>query len=584
MTVIAVAGLVALQQPAYAASTVTVNGASVQQKVDGFGFSQAFGRTSTIRSLSAQNQQKVLDLLLSPSTGAGLSILRLGIDTESHLIQASDPGGPNAAPKYSWDGDDGGQVWLAQKAKSYGVNRFYADSWSAPAYMKTNNSLANGGAICGTPGAGCNGGDWRKAYANYLVQYAKYYAQEGIPITDLGFTNEPNWTTDYASMQMSPAQVADMAAVAGPIVTGAGYKLNCCDAVGWASEQDYSKAVVANSTANQYVSTHTGHSYGSYPTTPLASGGKPTWMSEWSPDGSAWNAAWDDGSASSGLSVAQAIHNAFTGGNVSGFVYWYGVSTGGTRAFIQGNGANYTVSKRLWAMASYSRYVRPGATRIAASTSDSTLKTSAYRNTDGSVVVVALNTATSASPVTYSLQNTGITSGSAAPYLTNSANDMSAQSPAPVSAGAFSATVPARSLVTYKITGGGTTTPTTPPATASPTPTPSGAPQPGTGSCQVGYSTSPWSTGLTAAITIKNTGTSAINGWSLGFTLPAGQAITSGWNATYTPSSGAVTATNLSYDAEIAPGASVSIGFQADHTGNTSAPKTFILNGSACTT
>lgn len=46
---------------------------------------------------------------------------------------------------------------------------------------------------------------------------------------------------------------------------------------------------------------------------------------------------------------------------------------------------------------------------------------------------------------------------------------------------------------------------------------------------------STWSSGFTANISITNTGTSTINGWTLKLTLPAGQIITSGWNATYHP-------------------------------------------------
>lgn len=106
-------------------------------------------------------------------------------------------------------------------------------------------------------------------------------------------------------------------------------------------------------------------------------------------------------------------------------------------------------------------------------------------------------------------------------------------------------------------------------------------PQPGT--CKVTATTSAWSTGLTASVTITNTGTTLVDGWRLGFTLPAGQTITNGWGATYAPSSGAVTATNASYDGTIAPNASVSIGYQANHSGNSAAPAAFTLNGTACT-
>ncbi|NUS26425.1 MAG: PHB depolymerase family esterase, partial [Streptomyces sp.] len=90
-------------------------------------------------------------------------------------------------------------------------------------------------------------------------------------------------------------------------------------------------------------------------------------------------------------------------------------------------------------------------------------------------------------------------------------------------------------------------------------------PQPPAGPCKVTVTTNAWNTGLTASVTLTNTGTTTVNGWQLAFTLPAGQTITNGWNATYAPSSGAVTATNASYNATLAPNASVSIGYQATH-------------------
>lgn len=118
---------------------------------------------------------------------------------------------------------------------------------------------------------------------------------------------------------------------------------------------------------------------------------------------------------------------------------------------------------------------------------------------------------------------------------------------------------------------------------ASPTSSPSSSPSPQPSGCRVAYTVNSWNTGLTAGITITNTGSTTINGWALAFTLPSGQTITSGWNATYSPASGAVTARNMSYNATIAAGTNVSIGFQATHTGNTGRPPSFTLNGTACT-
>ncbi|WP_439657028.1 cellulose binding domain-containing protein [Lentzea sp. HUAS TT2] len=121
--------------------------------------------------------------------------------------------------------------------------------------------------------------------------------------------------------------------------------------------------------------------------------------------------------------------------------------------------------------------------------------------------------------------------------------------------------------------GGGPTSTTTTTTTTTP---------PGGASCRVGNVISAWNNGLTSNITITNTGSSPISGWSLVFTLPGGQTITSGWSATYSPSSGQVTAKNVSYNGDIAPNASTTFGFQATHTGNNSAPSSYSLNGATC--
>jgi poly(3-hydroxybutyrate) depolymerase len=114
-------------------------------------------------------------------------------------------------------------------------------------------------------------------------------------------------------------------------------------------------------------------------------------------------------------------------------------------------------------------------------------------------------------------------------------------------------------------------------------PDPDPDPEPEPGACRVTNTVSAWNTGLTSEITIANTGTAAIEGWSLVFTLPAGQTITSGWSAGYSPTSGQVTARNVEYNPAIAAGASIRIGFQASHTGSTAEPTSYSLNGAACT-
>lgn len=133
-----------------------------------------------------------------------------------------------------------------------------------------------------------------------------------------------------------------------------------------------------------------------------------------------------------------------------------------------------------------------------------------------------------------------------------------------------------------------TNTPTaTPTATRTPTPgtTPTATPTATSGtSASVHYAvSSQWSGGFGASITITNTGTTTINGWSLVFNFANGQTITQGWNGTFTQSGSKVTITNLSYNGSIAPGASVSPGFNGSWSGSNTNPTSFTLNGQATT-
>ncbi|WIM93355.1 cellulose binding domain-containing protein [Actinoplanes oblitus] len=112
--------------------------------------------------------------------------------------------------------------------------------------------------------------------------------------------------------------------------------------------------------------------------------------------------------------------------------------------------------------------------------------------------------------------------------------------------------------------------------------TPPSSPAPGSAACRVTYATNVWNTGFTADVTVANTGNSAINGWSLGFTLPGGQSITGSWNATLSGSSGAITARNASHNGSIPAGGSTSFGFQGTYSGSFASPSAFTLNGTAC--
>jgi hypothetical protein len=251
--------------------------------------------------------------------------------------------------------------------------------------------------------------------------------------------------------------------VLGPTLASSGLstKMECCATEGWDYAQQYAAAIEADPVASADTAVFTSHGYTEAPATPLSGWSKPAWETEWSTF-ETWDPAWDDGTDASGLAWAQHIYQGLTGSNLNAFLYWWGSTTpsenGDNEGLIEINGSTVTASARLWAFANYSRYIHPGAVRIAATSSNSAVDIAAFKNTDGTVAIVALNTGTSADPITYSLSGTGTPNGATVtPYLTNSASDVAAQTATSVSGGSFSASVPARSLVTYVVGTTGTT-------------------------------------------------------------------------------------------------------------------------------
>ncbi|MEV4397488.1 endo-1,4-beta-xylanase [Nonomuraea sp. NPDC049607] len=95
----------------------------------------------------------------------------------------------------------------------------------------------------------------------------------------------------------------------------------------------------------------------------------------------------------------------------------------------------------------------------------------------------------------------------------------------------------------------------------------------GTGGCTAaGTVQTQWNGGyVIQPVTVTNTGTSAINGWTVTFTLPAGHTVTGSWNAALTVSGQNVTARNAGYNGTLAPGANTSFGFQVARPGGDNA-------------
>ncbi|MEV5432081.1 cellulose binding domain-containing protein [Streptomyces sp. NPDC052701] len=110
-----------------------------------------------------------------------------------------------------------------------------------------------------------------------------------------------------------------------------------------------------------------------------------------------------------------------------------------------------------------------------------------------------------------------------------------------------------------------------------------GGPAPA-GACTVTYQvTNQWPGGFQAEVQLANTGTSAWDGWSLGWTFADGQQVSQLWNAGFTQSGPAVTVRNTGWNGKVAAGSSVVFGFTGSWSGTNTEPAAFRLGDRGCT-
>lgn len=106
----------------------------------------------------------------------------------------------------------------------------------------------------------------------------------------------------------------------------------------------------------------------------------------------------------------------------------------------------------------------------------------------------------------------------------------------------------------------------------------------GTGgaACKVTLTKNEWNSGATVQVTLTNTGSSAVSGWTVAFDFSGNQRINQLWNGTYTQAGQNVRVADVGYNSSIAAGGTVSFGFNLDFSGSNADPTNFTLNGSAC--
>lgn len=392
--------------PACAAQVVvTVDPDKAHQTIDGFGASGAWWAQG-IGGWPEQERDRVLDLLYTDQ-GADLSIYRYNIGAG---LQRGTPYPwrktetfETAAGVYDWS-KDANAVRVMRQVRRRGVDRFVFFANSPPARM-TVSGLASGGEA----GAPNLKPDSYGAFATYCVDIAEHWRRElKLAEAVLSPINEPqwHWGRDHRNQEgchYTPGQTVEaLRAVARQIAQRrAPLRLEGPEAGQWGEDTlAYVRAILDDDEVAGALHQLAVHSYFSdndqrrrlralvderRPELPIA-------MTEWCQ----MQRGRDAGMASA-LTLAGVMHEDLTLGRVVSWQKWIAVSPYDFHdglIYIDRASRRITPTKRLWVMANFSRFVRPGDTRVASSDDSAWLRTVAFRSADGGrIACVVINSA-----------------------------------------------------------------------------------------------------------------------------------------------------------------------------------------------
>ncbi len=434
LTLLPVVTTVCIVQAAQADSTIVLNANDLQQRIDGFGASSAW-LGGAVRQYPTGQQNQILDLLFSPTTGAGLSLLRQRIPYD---LEPS-PG------RFDFSGDDD-ILWLSKQAAQRGMTQVWSTPWSPPAWMKTNGDVNNGGELAPAH---------YQDYADYLAAYVRHeQAVLGSVFGAISLQNEPDFNASYESCLWSGAQFHDF--LKGYLIPTfrrdqISTSLILPENSQW-SDEKASETLKDPYTAG-YVGVVATHVYGGTiaPFADARAAGKPVWETEVS------NLGGDDSSMADGLTWAVNIHQCLTIANASAWHYWWlwttpGAGQGSGQGVMNLNTDNmtYTVNKRLWTIGNFSRFVRPGFQRLTLSSDqpESNIYASAFRDPlTGKIAIVVINNTDA--PANITVKTPVFSLANVTPYRTSATENLAPLSPIAVAGGQFITPTPPRSVTTY---------------------------------------------------------------------------------------------------------------------------------------
>ena len=381
--------------------SIVVDSIQQYQSIDGFGYSLTGGSAFLLNSLDAQTQDKTLkDLFSTENNSIGISYLRISMgssDLDANVFTYDDlANGQTDVNLNSFSIAPDQQNLIPILKKILAINpsvKIMATPWTAPSWMKTNGS-SKGGSLKQ---------EYFAAYANYFVKYIKAMKAVGITIDAITPQNEPLNPDNNPSMVMTALDAASFIKnYLGPTFKSEGINTKIIVYDHNADVPQYPLTILADADASKYVDGSAFHLYAgninalsqvhnAYPDknlyfteqyTPISGSfeGDLSWHTtnliigatrNWSRNVLEWNLASDPN---------LGPHTP------GGCTTCLGALTIGSSSSVVKNVSYYIIAQA-------SKFVRPGASRIA-STSNGNLTNVAFKNSDGKKVLIVTNTGT----------------------------------------------------------------------------------------------------------------------------------------------------------------------------------------------
>ena len=379
--------------------TILVDTTQTYQTMDGFGYTFT-GGSAYVLSLMSQTARTALlrELFAVDSTYIGVSYLRVSIGASdlSSQVYTYDDGAPDPTlANFSLAPDQA--YFIPMLREVLAINpyiKILGSPWTAPSWMKTNNSPIGGSLLP----------QYYPAYAQYFVKYIQGMQAAGIPIDAVTLQNEPLYGGNNPSMTMSGAEQATFIRDnVGPAfrTAGLGTKIIAYDHNPDQAGLNFVTTVLSDPGASAFTDGSAFHFYGG---TISALGGvhsafpnKNVYFTE------QWTQA--PGTTTFGSDLAYHVSNLEIGAprNWSRNVLeWnlatdqnYGPHTGGNGCSqclgaltISGNTVTRNVA--YYTVAHASKFVRPGSVRVATNTPGNLINV-AYKTPNGKRVLIVLN-------------------------------------------------------------------------------------------------------------------------------------------------------------------------------------------------